>query len=203
MIEAAGSWPPHPWRGKAIRDVDFPGRGAGRGGQLKGDDRPEAQLVRMRLDEGRCDCTIFAMAEDVPEVERLLQVSDRLLLNVAPAVRLLLEIKGPRHTERLPLLLVILMGIGSTWQCWVPARIWAGSQDEFFESAQCSFTRAILFGSWSDVLPGACPWATAIDRAPTDAPAPPDGAAWRLLCAFAGIMLAVPVSPGPAATPAF
>ncbi|KPN62622.1 trk system potassium uptake protein TrkA [Aliiroseovarius crassostreae] len=60
-----------PVAGKAIRDVDFP-EGVLVGAVLKGDTvyKPTG---KMRLDEGDV-VTIFAMAEDVPEVERLLQV---------------------------------------------------------------------------------------------------------------------------------
>jgi len=61
-----------PMAGKTIRDIDFP-EGALVGALQKGD-----KLVRpasgVRIDEGDV-IVIFAMAEDVPEVERLLQVS--------------------------------------------------------------------------------------------------------------------------------
>ncbi|WP_424943169.1 Trk system potassium transporter TrkA [Aliiroseovarius crassostreae] len=60
-----------PVAGKAIRDIDFP-EGVLVGAIMKGDEvlKPTGKL---RIDEGDV-VTLFAMAEDVPEVERLLQV---------------------------------------------------------------------------------------------------------------------------------
>jgi trk system potassium uptake protein TrkA len=61
-----------PIAGKTVRDVDFP-EGVLIGGIMKGDKviRPTGHT---RIDEGDV-IAIFAMAADVPEVERLLQVS--------------------------------------------------------------------------------------------------------------------------------
>ncbi|MGR3291814.1 MAG: Trk system potassium transporter TrkA [Paracoccaceae bacterium] len=61
-----------PIAGKAIRDIDFPD-GVLVGAVMKGDtfERPTGAT---RIDEGDV-ITIFSMAADVPEVERLLQVS--------------------------------------------------------------------------------------------------------------------------------
>ncbi len=61
-----------PIAGKTIKEVDFP-EGALVGGVLKGGDmrRPTGDL---RIEEGDV-IALFAMASDVPEVERLLQVS--------------------------------------------------------------------------------------------------------------------------------
>ncbi len=61
-----------PIAGRVIRDIDFP-EGVLVGAVMKGDVllKPSGDL---RIDEGDV-ITIFAMAKDVPEVERLLQVS--------------------------------------------------------------------------------------------------------------------------------
>ncbi|CUH88394.1 Trk system potassium uptake protein TrkA [Phaeobacter sp. CECT 5382] len=61
-----------PMAGKAIRDIDFP-EGVLVGAVRKGDEvlRPSGGL---RIDEGDV-IALFAMADDVPEVERLMQVS--------------------------------------------------------------------------------------------------------------------------------
>ncbi|MCK8484044.1 Trk system potassium transporter TrkA [Aliiroseovarius sp. S2029] len=61
-----------PIAGKAVRDIDFP-EGVLVGAILKGDKvvKPTAQT---RIDEGDV-VALFSMAADVPEVERLLQVS--------------------------------------------------------------------------------------------------------------------------------
>ncbi|MDA3888546.1 MAG: Trk system potassium transporter TrkA [Allgaiera sp.] len=61
-----------PIAGRVIRDIDFP-EGVLVGAVMKGDMllKPSGDL---RIDEGDV-ITIFAMAKDVPEVERLLQVS--------------------------------------------------------------------------------------------------------------------------------
>ncbi len=61
-----------PIAGKTIKEIDFP-EGALVGGVLKGGDmrRPTGDL---RIEEGDV-IALFAMASDVPEVERLLQVS--------------------------------------------------------------------------------------------------------------------------------
>ena len=61
-----------PMAGKDIRDIPFP-EGVLVGGVMKGDKfhRPDGSL---RIDEGDV-IALFALAEDVPEVERLLQVS--------------------------------------------------------------------------------------------------------------------------------
>jgi trk system potassium uptake protein TrkA len=61
-----------PMAGNALRDIEFP-EGVLVGAVRKGDKvvRPEGGL---RIDEGDV-VAIFAMADDVPEVERLMQVS--------------------------------------------------------------------------------------------------------------------------------
>ena len=61
-----------PLAGKAIRDIDFPG------GVLVGAVMKDGKVVKptgsLRIDEGDV-IVVFAMADDVPEVERLFQVS--------------------------------------------------------------------------------------------------------------------------------
>ena len=71
MIEAEVQ-PTSPMAGQRLRDIDFP-EGVLVGGVLKGDEmmRP---LGSLRI-EAKDIVAIFAMADDVPEVERLLQVS--------------------------------------------------------------------------------------------------------------------------------
>jgi trk system potassium uptake protein TrkA len=61
-----------PMAGKLIRDIDFP-EGVLVGGVMKGDQivKPNGDL---RIDAGDV-VALFAMTKDVPEVERLLQVS--------------------------------------------------------------------------------------------------------------------------------
>lgn len=61
-----------PMAGRAIRDIDFP-EGALLGAVRKGD-RVVKPLADTRIDEGDI-VLIFALTKDVPEVERLLQVS--------------------------------------------------------------------------------------------------------------------------------
>ncbi|MEE9428649.1 MAG: Trk system potassium transporter TrkA [Paracoccaceae bacterium] len=61
-----------PISGKAIRDIEFP-EGVLVGAVMKGD-KIERPTGSTRIDEGDV-ITIFSMAADVPEVERLLQVS--------------------------------------------------------------------------------------------------------------------------------
>ncbi len=63
--------PTSPVSGKAIRDIDFP-EGVLVGAILKGNEvvKPTG---RTRIDEGDI-VTLFALADDIPEVERLLQV---------------------------------------------------------------------------------------------------------------------------------
>ncbi|WP_042250206.1 Trk system potassium transporter TrkA [Paracoccus sp. PAMC 22219] len=61
-----------PMAGRAIRDIDFP-EGALLGAVRKGD-RVVKPLADTRIDEGDI-VLIFALSKDVPEVERLLQVS--------------------------------------------------------------------------------------------------------------------------------
>ncbi len=63
--------PTSPMAGKAIRDIEFP-EGVLVGAILKGSEviKPTG---RTRIDEGDV-VTLFAMADDIPEVERLLQV---------------------------------------------------------------------------------------------------------------------------------
>ena len=61
-----------PIAGKAIRDIEFP-EGVLVGAVMKGD-KYERPTGSTRIDEGDV-ITIFSMAADVPEVERLLQVS--------------------------------------------------------------------------------------------------------------------------------
>ncbi len=61
-----------PIAGKAIRDIEFP-EGVLVGAVMKGD-KIERPTGSTRIDEGDV-ITIFSMAADVPEVERLLQVS--------------------------------------------------------------------------------------------------------------------------------
>jgi trk system potassium uptake protein len=62
-----------PLAGKLIRDIEFP-EGVLVGAVMKGDKvmKPTGDL---RIEEGDVDRAVFAMAKDVPEVERLLQVS--------------------------------------------------------------------------------------------------------------------------------
>ena len=64
--------PSSPMAGKKVRDIDFP-EGVLVGGVLKG-----KQVVKpnsdTRIDEGDV-VALFCLAKDVPEVERLLQVS--------------------------------------------------------------------------------------------------------------------------------
>ena len=61
-----------PLSGKAIRDIDFPE------GVLVGAVMKDGKVVKptgsLRIDEGDV-IVVFAMADDVPEVERLFQVS--------------------------------------------------------------------------------------------------------------------------------
>ena len=61
-----------PMAGQRLRDIDFP-EGALVGAVMKGDElaRPTGSL---RIDEGDV-VAIFAMSDDVPEIERLMQVS--------------------------------------------------------------------------------------------------------------------------------
>ena len=61
-----------PMAGQRLRDIDFP-EGALVGAVMKGDKvlRPAGAL---RIDEGDV-VAIFAMSDDVPEIERLMQVS--------------------------------------------------------------------------------------------------------------------------------
>ncbi len=61
-----------PIAGKEVRDIDFP-EGVLIGAVMKGD-KVIKPTGRTRIDEGDV-IAIFAMAADVPEVERLLQVS--------------------------------------------------------------------------------------------------------------------------------
>ncbi|WP_102223309.1 Trk system potassium transporter TrkA [Acidimangrovimonas sediminis] len=61
-----------PIAGKLVREIDFP-EGVLVGAVLK-DDKVVKPLGTLRIDEGDI-ITLFAMAADVPEVERLLQVS--------------------------------------------------------------------------------------------------------------------------------
>jgi trk system potassium uptake protein TrkA len=58
--------------GRNIRDIDLP-EGALIGMVLKGD-RVVKPMPDLRIEEGDIVC-IFALTEDVPEVERLLQVA--------------------------------------------------------------------------------------------------------------------------------
>jgi trk system potassium uptake protein len=61
-----------PMAGKKVRDIDFP-EGVLVGGVLKGNQvvKPNSDT---RIDEGDV-VALFCLAKDVPEVERLLQVS--------------------------------------------------------------------------------------------------------------------------------